>query len=51
MRDNHLYVRCAKCYADITLSAQYIFESVVLCGDCNETEEEEIYADEYDSNL
>ena len=50
MRDNHLYIRCAKCHADITLSAQYIFDSVVLCGECNETEGEEIYADELDSN-
>lgn len=36
---NPLYIRCHECHKDITLETQYFFDSVVLCGDCNELEE------------
>lgn len=37
---NPTEIHCHKCGEEITLKAQYILDSVILCGDCNENEEE-----------
>jgi hypothetical protein len=48
-RTNPLYIRCAVCHKDITLEAQYIFDSQVFCGNCNEQEDlDDEYEEEQD---